>query len=95
MNSIKTIEINDLPNYQDWLLVDVRERDEWDQGHMDNAVLLPLSELRAETADLSVLPQDKNLLLYCQRGRRSITAGEILQAQGYNVVSMNGGYCGV
>ena len=89
---IKTIEINDMSNYADWQLVDVREQDEWQQGHMDDALLLPLSQLRDGSADLSQLPKDKNLLLYCQRGRRSLTAGEILQEKGFDVVSLNGGY---
>lgn len=71
-------------------LVDVREDHEWQAGHIDGAVHVPLSGLLAgQDVDL---PQDKPLVLYCHLGVRSQQAGEILRAKGYkNLHSLRGG----
>ena len=72
-------------------LIDVREQEEWDQGHIDGARLWPLSKMMA--GDMPDLPQEMEIILYCQKGMRSLQAAQILKAQGYSeVYSMSGGY---
>jgi rhodanese-related sulfurtransferase len=76
----------------DAVMFDVRERDEWDAGHIEGATLLPLSMLR-QNPDLFAPPPGKSCILYCQRGKRSMIAGEILRQAGFmNLYSMAGGY---
>lgn len=73
------------------MLIDVREQDEWDQGHIENAQLWPLSLL--EGGHLPNLTQDKDIILYCQKGTRSMQSARILKAHGYsNIYNMSGGY---
>lgn len=72
-------------------LIDVREKEEWDQGHIDGAQLWPLSKIMA--GDLPDLPQETEIILHCQKGMRSLQAAQILKVQGYlDVYSMSGGY---
>lgn len=75
-----------------YVLVDVREKDEYREGHLEHAVSLPRGflELRAE----QLLP-DKTapIIAYCAGGTRSLLAARVLKEMGYtNVVSMAGGY---
>ena len=66
------------------VLLDVRNQDEYDEMHIDGSVLIPAKELESR---LSELP-DKNvtIIVYCQSGKRSLTASEILTAAGYDNV---------
>ncbi len=73
------------------LLVDVRRPEEWNNGHIDSAVHIELSSLIE--GKIPDLPTNQDIILYCQKGLRSIKAAEILKANGYiNVISMSGGY---
>lgn len=77
------------------VLVDVREKSEWDEGHIEGAISLPLSALkeRADPAALSkVLPKDKAIYTHCVVGKRSLTAASILEKLGYDVQSLKPGY---
>ncbi len=58
------------------IYIDVREEDEWNQGHLANAIHLPLSGLYEEVP--LTLPKDRPLYLYCARGRRAEIAEKIL-----------------
>lgn len=69
-------------------VVDVREREEWDAGHIPGATLLPLSELASRVGDLGSAT-DARLLLHCAVGARSRRAAAWLAERGYtNVASM-------
>jgi rhodanese-related sulfurtransferase len=76
------------------ILVDVREKPEWDAGHIEGAVFLPLSRLKAEMAGdtFEKLPKDKILYTYCKVGVRSLAAGNLLAKQGYQVRVLKPGY---
>lgn len=70
-------------------VLDVRELDEWNDGHIAEAVLIPLSELAARAGEL---PTDKPIYTVCRSGKRSITAIEILESAGIRgAKSMAGG----
>lgn len=73
--------------------IDVREKEEWDAGHIHGAQHVPLSALK-ENPDLFRPFADKSpCILYCQRGRRSMMAAEILSQAGFTgLYSMAGGY---
>jgi sulfur-carrier protein adenylyltransferase/sulfurtransferase len=73
------------------LLIDVRELQEWQMGHIDNAKLMPLSLL--SQGDLPDLPPDREIILHCQHGVRSLHAAQILRNHGFlNIAHMAGGY---
>jgi rhodanese-related sulfurtransferase len=77
------------------VLVDVREKSEWDASHVKGAVLLPLSELQddVDAGKLAKrLPKDKILYTHCVVGKRSVTAGSILERAGYQVRPLKAGY---
>jgi adenylyltransferase/sulfurtransferase len=74
------------------LLLDVREKDEYREGHLEGAVSLPRGflELKVET---TVPEKSTQIIAYCAGGVRSLLAAKALKEMGYaNVISMSGGY---
>ncbi len=67
------------------VLVDVREADEWEAGHLIVATNVPLSELR-NGGGSDGLPRDKILYLHCQSGRRVLPAADLLIGFGFRDV---------
>lgn len=59
--------------------IDVREPDEWDAGHLEGSVHIPLSELGGR---LDELPQDATLVMVCRTGSRSDLAAHALARNG-------------
>jgi phage shock protein E len=76
------------------VLVDVREADEWADGHLKLAVALPLSKLKdAKAGDLPAeLAKDQPIYLHCASGKRCLKAADKLKALGYDVRPMKQGY---
>ncbi|MEB3101984.1 rhodanese-like domain-containing protein [Ferviditalea candida] len=64
---------------KDNFLADVREPHEYQRGHIQGAVNIPLSQLRNRINDF---PNDKPIYLYCQSGMRSKQAAKILSKSG-------------
>ena len=62
-------------------LVDVREQNEWDAGHVEGAVLHPLSAF-----DPAKLPRDKPIVLICRSGNRSMTALKAARVAGFTEI---------
>jgi rhodanese-related sulfurtransferase len=76
-------------------LVDVREKSEWDAGHIEDSIFLPLSALKkgASKEQLAkTLPKDRILYTFCVVGKRAITAGTMLEKHGYEVRALRPGY---
>ncbi|HEC23769.1 MAG TPA: rhodanese-like domain-containing protein [Chloroflexi bacterium] len=74
----------------DLILLDVRTPEEWSEdGHIEGATLIPLSEL--ETRAAAELPKDAEIIVYCRSGNRSAQAAEYLVSAGYTRVSDMGG----
>ncbi|WP_326975148.1 FAD-dependent oxidoreductase [Caproicibacter sp. BJN0012] len=74
-------------------IVDVREKNEFDRGHLINAVNIPLSGLRDR---LNEIPKDRPVYLHCRSSQRSYNAVMALQNLGYdNVVNISGSYLGI
>ena len=77
------------------VLLDVREQQEWDAGHLKAARLVPQSKLKMESglADLlKALPKDKIIYTHCRAGVRSLACGEILKKHGFDVRPLKAGY---
>ncbi len=75
---------------QDLLILDVRTTEEYAEGHVKNAVVLPYDSI---TADSKELPEDKSttILVYCRSGRRSAIAAQTLIDLGYTSIYDFGG----
>lgn len=74
----------------DLVILDVREQDEYDAGHIPGAVLMPYT--RAAELASSMLPdKGQTILVYCRSGRRSKIAAETLADLGYTDVREFGG----
>lgn len=72
------------------IVLDVRTKQEYEEGHIPGAVLLPLDELD-ETAQ-NVLPdKEQVILVYCRSGNRSRQASELLSKKGYSDIYEFGG----
>ena len=71
-------------------IVDVRQPEEFNQGHIQGAQLIPLGNL-ANT--MVSLPKSGKLVVYCRSGHRSAQAVQLLLQNGYaNAVSLHGGF---
>lgn len=69
------------------LVVDVREAEEFHEGHIRSALLQPLGKIAELTA-----PKDREIVLVCRSGRRSATAYRKLASRGYtNLWNLDGG----
>lgn len=88
---IPEISVSFLAKKNDYTLIDVREEGEWQQGHIEGAILWPLSKIKSGV--LPDLQKSHDLILLCQRGIRSQQAARLLKKRGFsNVSSLAGGY---
>lgn len=77
------------------VLLDVREKSEWDEGHLKDAKLLPLSALKVspKAEDVArVVPKDKIVYCHCGSGIRSLKAADALEKLGYDVRPLKPGF---
>ena len=73
-----------------YVILDVRTQEEYDQGHIPGAILIPDYEIEGKAE--SMLPdKDQQLLIYCRSGRRSKLAAEALVELGYTNIWEFGG----
>ena len=76
---------------QDVIILDVREQDEYDSGHIPGAVLLPVGTIDETTAAEVIPEKDSTVLVYCRSGNRSKTASSTLAELGYSNIYEFGG----
>ena len=76
---------------QEVVILDVREQDEYDSGHIPDAVLLPVGTIDADTAAEVIPEKDSAVLVYCRSGNRSKTASSALADLGYTNIYEFGG----
>jgi sulfur-carrier protein adenylyltransferase/sulfurtransferase len=80
------------PEHQEIVLVDVREKIEWNEGHIPGAIHVPRGYLELQIEE-AVPDKSKTVVLYCAGGVRSLIAGVTLQQMGYqDPISMSGGF---
>lgn len=77
----------------DAILLDVREKVEWDAGHLSQARWLPLSEIQQKPEQVArSLPADQIIYTHCRAGHRSVAAAEMLKPFGLDVRALAEGY---
>ncbi|MCK5402656.1 rhodanese-like domain-containing protein, partial [Candidatus Bathyarchaeota archaeon] len=64
-------------------ILDVRRQDEYDSGHIERAIIIPVDELEDRLDELS---KNDELLVYCRTGNRSSSAVNILQSNGFTMI---------
>jgi len=74
------------------MLLDVRTTPEYKEGHLERAILIPLDKLES---NLSKLPKNKKIAVYCRSGSRSLSASRILKRHGYTPVNIKDGIIGL
>lgn len=70
------------------VVLDVREDDEWQAGHIDGALHIPMGDIPAR---LDELPEDGELVVVCRSGGRSARVVAWLVQNGYEAVNLEGG----
>ncbi|MCX7074268.1 MAG: rhodanese-like domain-containing protein [Methylococcales bacterium] len=73
------------------VIIDVREKDEWNAAHIEGAIHIPLNEISNRVSEL-VKYQNQPVIMQCRSGARSAKAADILAKSGFtNVHNMDGG----
>ena len=85
MADFETVSVDALPG--EGTLLDVREDYEWEAGHAENAVHIPMDQLPAR---LEELDPDEDLFVICRTGGRSARVAHWLVAQGYSAMNVAG-----
>ena len=84
-------EAKEMMDTQEVIILDVREQDEYDSGHIPGAVLLPVDSIDETTAAEVIPEKDSAVLVYCRSGNRSKTASSTLAELGYTNIYEFGG----
>jgi len=79
-----------MEEYPNCLILDVRTQEEYDQGHIQNSILIPYDNLNADTMK-QYTDKNETILVYCRSGRRSSIACQTLIELGYSNVYDFGG----
>ena len=73
-----------------YLILDTRTQEEYDEGHIPGAILIPYDEI-TQKAEAVLTDKDQMILVYCRSGRRSKLAAEDLVKLGYTNIKEFGG----
>ena len=88
---IGTLEATRLINNENPLLLDVREPNEYDGGHLPDALHIPLSQIKDRSGELA-RHATRPVIVYCERGMRSNSAASALSKLGFpRVLELRGG----
>ena len=84
-------EAKEMMDTQEVIILDVREQDEYDSGHIPDSVLLPVGTIDEDAAAAVIPEKDSTVLVYCRSGNRSKTASSTLAELGYiNIYEFGG-----
>jgi hydroxyacylglutathione hydrolase len=91
--TIDQISVGDFaqqPSSNGTVVIDVRHDAEWNEGHIPNAIHIPLGQLAQRIGEV---PENGNVVVHCQGGGRSSIAASLLQKMGRKrVANLTGGY---
>ena len=92
---IKSMNVNDLKakldNKENIILIDCREQGEWDEAHIEGAILVPLSSFPGVYAE-HLKDKDAEIIIQCRSGKRSLTSCQFLMEQDFtNLTNLEGG----
>ena len=85
-NSSKENDLEKIMKEKEYIIVDVRTKEEYEQLHVKGSINIPYDEID-ESIDLD---KDKNIFVYCKSGSRSSIAYNTLDRLGYNVYDLGG-----
>ena len=89
--SVSTLEAVQMINHQDAAVIDVRDKEDFDKGHVLNARNVPLAELEGRLREMEKLKR-KPVIVCCDKGSRSDGAVAMLRKAGHeNAVNLSGG----
>jgi len=92
ISEVDATQARELVESQEPVVVDVREQDEWDEGHIPGAVHIPRGHLESRI-ERAAPDRSRQVLVYCSAGNRSAFAAKTLGELGYeDVVSLSGGF---
>ncbi len=77
------------------VLIDVRELNEWNEGHLEDARLVPLSDIRDPQKRINAtkdLSKEEIIYCYCRSGKRVFIATHYLTEEGYDIRPLKDGY---
>lgn len=75
---------------EDYILLDVRSQEEYDEGHIEGAIVIPDTEI-SDRAEAELTDKESTILVYCRSGRRSKLAAQALADLGYTNIYEFGG----
>lgn len=90
-HQISQEEAKQMMDEQEVIVLDVREPSEYDEGHIPEAVLLPVGTIDEESAAAVIPAREDTVLIYCRSGNRSKTAAAKLAELGYTELYEFGG----
>jgi adenylyltransferase/sulfurtransferase len=92
IDEVDAVRARELIESGDPVIVDVREQDEWDEGHIAGAIHVPRGNLESRI-EAAAPDRERQVLVYCSAGNRSAFAAKTLQELGYDdPVSLAGGF---
>ena len=92
IDEVDAVHARELIETGDPLILDVREQDEWDEGHIPGAVHIPRGNLESRI-ESAAADRARSIVVYCAAGNRSAFAAKTLEELGYeDVVSLAGGF---
>ena len=77
--------INDAVSFPNLIILDVRSQSEYDSGHLNNSILIPVDELESRLNEIEEY-QNIEIIVHCRSGSRSRTASEILTTNGFSKI---------
>jgi len=86
ITQVNPFEAIRLLNDETAVVIDVRETKEFSEGHLKDAVHIPLSDLKNRVTELEKY-KDKSVIAYCRSGQRSYSACKTLKKAGFDAVS--------
>src|SRR3989442_8443898 len=92
IDEVDAVRARELIETGDPVILDVREQDEWDEGHIPGALHVPRGNLESRIEGAAP-DRERAVLVYCSAGNRSAFAAKTLEELGYaDVVSLSGGF---
>lgn len=70
-----------------YIVIDVREPEEYNTGHVTGAINIPPDQLMNDAAQLKDAPKDSDIIVYCRTGSRSNVAMNILKSKGFTNIT--------
>lgn len=92
IDEIDAVRAREVIDSEDPIILDVREQDEWDEGHIPGAVHIPRGNLESRI-EAAAPDRSRRMVIYCAAGNRSAFAAKTMEELGYeDVVSLRGGF---